>query len=299
MTPASSARFTFGIDGPDVKHGHDQLSDINMQNPPRLLEGNLTELHYDLSKEILINRIQSHHLSRAISSSLGGAIADLSGQAASGAALAMYDGEDTQCFACLVDDQVVCGDFGGAELLKSGEYIKAVVSQEHGFLYVHALMSPGRQLIWIKHPWGIIAEIFANLKIAGWSFLLICLLLSAFAWAFNSSPDEWLETIKLAILGGGGLVSILAFWSIKDMTNLSSPSTDIFRLLGFARPGHINLNKYLEHLVRIKEYDQDPRNANTHSPDLDAAPHQYKDVYNYGRAIVDGKVAMVNTPSNT
>lgn len=269
-----------------------------MAERPYLIKGILSELHYDLSKENLLERVQSHYKSQAIASSLGGAIADLFGQAASGAALAMYDGEDTQCFACLVDDQVVCGDFGGAELLKNGEYISAIVSKKHGVLYAHALMSPDRQLIWIKHPWGSIAEIFANLKIAGWSFLFICLLLSAFAWAFNSSPDEWLETIKLAILGGGGLVSILAFWSIKDMMNLSSPSTDFFHLLGFARPGHINLNKYLEHLVRIKDYDQDPRNANTHSPDMDAAPYQYKDVYNYGRAIVDGKVAMVNTPSN-
>lgn len=264
-----------------------------------LIKGTLTELHYDLSKENLLERVQSHYKSQAIASSLGGAISDLFGQAASGAALAMYDGEDTQCFACLIDDQVVCGDFGGAELLKNGEYINAIVSKEHGVLYAHALMSPGRQLIWIKHPWGNIAEIVANLKIAGWSFLFICLLLSIFAWAFNSSADEWLDTIKLAIFGGGGLVSILALWSIKDMRNISEPSTEFFHLLGFSKPGHINLNKYLEHFVRIKEHDKDPRNENTHSPDMDAAPYQYKDVYNYGEAIKDGKVVMVNIPSNT
>lgn len=263
-----------------------------MQNQPRLLEGVLTELHHDPSKENLLRKVHKHYETHGVISGLGGIAGDLFGQAASGAALAMYEGENTQCFACLIDDKVVCGEFAGAEMLKNDERVKAIVSLEHGVLYAHALMSPDRGLLWVKHPWGDFAELIANFKIAAWGFCFVFFMLMTFAWVSGSSEKEWIETIQLAVLGGGGLIFIMALWAAKDMKTLSGPSTLIFQLLGFARPQYVNLNnhRFVSVLTRKHLKDRTPR-----PPELDLGMHQMFNVFDYKQAIEDGKVSMVDT----
>ncbi|RSZ57645.1 hypothetical protein HF313_27480 [Massilia atriviolacea] len=54
---------------------------------------------------------------------------------------------------------------------------------------------------------------------------------------------------KLASLGWGALASGLlcfgmAWWNSATMNALAYPATEVFRLLGFAEPDKVNLNRY-------------------------------------------------------
>lgn len=148
--------------------GQDQNHD---DSQPFLIEGKLTNLHWELGRENLLAKIHKHYRGSSVVTGVGAAVGDLFGQVANSAMLAMYDGEDTQNFLCLINDEPACGQFGGAEYLPEGGNVKAVVSRRDGVLVVHAAMDEAREMVWINHPYGKRAEMWENVKI-GLSFFL-------------------------------------------------------------------------------------------------------------------------------
>lgn len=258
------------------------------EEEPFLIEGKLTELHVELGKDNLLAKIDKHYRSKSVATGAAAAVGDLFGQASNAAMLAMYDGEDTQNFACLIDGQVMCGQFGGAEMLKEGSSIKAVVSRKGDVLYAHAVMSPSQGLVWVTHPWGSEAESIANWKLALWCFLfqLFCFSLTLFATGWSS--ESW-ELLQISFFGGGALCFGLALWANSDMQRLAGPSTDVFGLLGFANPERVNLNNYGIKVVSIREHLRDRTES---EPTQDLAEYQYRNVYCYQKAIDDGKLAL-------
>jgi len=92
---------------------------------PFLLEGKLTNLQWERGSQNLLEKVSKHYKRNAVVTGAGAAVGDLFGQVANSAMLAMYDGEDTQNFMCLIDDQVACGQFGGAEQLPVGSRIES------------------------------------------------------------------------------------------------------------------------------------------------------------------------------
>ena len=253
-----------------------------------LIEGTLTELHVELGKENLLAKIDKHYRAKGGVTGAVGAVGDLFGQAASGAMLAMYDGEDTQNFVCLVDGQVMCGQFGGAEMLQEGDNISAVVSREENVLCAHAIMSRAQGVLWTSHPWGVSAESVANLKIALWCFLfqLFCVstMLMVSGWSSNA-----LEMLQISIVGGSALCFGMALWANSDMKAVAGPATAAFRLLGFANPERVNLNKYGLSTVSIRDHLRD---RTLSYPTQNLAECQHRSVYCYQRAIDDGKLAF-------
>ncbi len=254
------------------------------------IEGTLSELHVALGTENLLKRVSQHYKSHAVLTGAGAVVGDLFGQAANAASLAMYDGEDTQNFACLIDGQVMCGQFGGAEWLKQGNRIKAVVSKQGDVLYARAIMDEQQELLWIGHPWGSKAEAAANWTLALWCFLFGMFgMATMYLIAEGAGSWSFWEMILTIGLIGGALCIVVALWSNRDMQGLASPSTKAFQLLGFSEPERVNLNRYRVSVVAGKDHrrDRSPR-----TPVLDMGEFQTRDVYCYQRAIQDGKVAL-------
>lgn len=257
-----------------------------------VVEGVISELHVELGTQNLLSRIDNHYKRAATLTGAGALAGDLFGQAASAASLTMYDGEDTQNFLCLVDGQVICGQFGGAEWLRNGHRVKAVVERREGVLYAHGIMDEAGGLVWVLHPWGIEAEALANWRIAWWGYLfvLFCWSLAYFAVGGNMS---FLESLTYAAACGAVVCFGVALWANNDMRGLAGPATEIFRLLGLANPQAVNLNNYRISVVAISDHLKDV-NAPKHAA-LDKSSFQTRDVYCYQRAIAEGRLALAET----
>lgn len=253
-----------------------------------VIEGIVSELHVELGSENLLQKVQSHYKSSALATGTGAVISDLFGQAANAAMLAMYDGEDTQNFICLIDGQVACGQFGGAELLQNDHHIKAVVSRQGEVLVVHAALDEQQGYLWTGHAWGSNAEKRANWKLALFGFAGINLF-----WAtlliFGGGKEGFFVDMKYSFFGGGALVFLIALWANHDMKSLSNPATDVFRLLGFANPEDVNLNSYGLMVATMRECRL---NETFESPLLELGEYQHRNVFCYQKAIDDGKLAM-------
>ncbi len=248
---------------------------------PFVIEGKLTDLHWELGTENLLAKIDKHYKSKSVVASVGGAVGDMFGQAASAASLAMYDGEDTQNFACRVGDQILWGEFAGAELLPVDQLVKAVVVRKQGALYASAILAPQQGLLWIKHPCGSVAEAKANLKLAvyGFAFGMACWV-GAY-WLLGLTVSFW-EHMTYGVLSALALCAGVAWWANSDMKALAGPSTEMFRMLGFVRPERINLNGYMYFHFHVDEIVQ-----------KSISSYRYKNVYCYQAAIDGGKVSMV------
>lgn len=86
---------------------------------------------------------------------------------------------------------------------------------------------------------------WANYKIAAYCFCfsMFCISLCIVFLGVNQADS------KLASLGWGALASGLlcfgmAWWNSATMNALAYPATEVFRLLGFAEPDKVNLNRY-------------------------------------------------------
>ncbi|HET7794389.1 MAG TPA: hypothetical protein VFL64_13490 [Rhizobacter sp.] len=241
----------------------------------------MTHLHWELGRDNLLAKIDKHYKSKSVAASVGGAVGDMFGQAASAAALAMYDGEDTQNFACMVGEQVVWGEFAGAQLLPDGDDVKAVVVRQRGALCALSIMAPSRGLLWIKHPWGVKAEALANLRLAFFGFVFGLLCWAGGYWLLGLVGGFW------GHMANGAMVAflvcgIVALWANSDMKALAKPSTEVFRLLGFLHPERVRLNGYMYFFFHQDEIVE-----------KSISSHQFKNVYCYQKAIDDGKLALI------
>ena len=266
----------------------DQTND----NARFVIEGKLTHLHWELGSENLLAKVDKHYKRNAALSGAGAAVGDMFGQVANSAMLAMYDGEDTQNFMCLIDDQPACGQFGGAEHLPEGGNIKAVVSRKEGVLYVHAALDTERELIWINHPFGIRAEMWANIKLGWYLFLFAMVFLSIVIFLIGPKNNNYLDTFIEVLIYGGGFMTVMTLWSFSGLKAIAGPSTECFRMLGLADPEGVNLNNHIYFYEVLRDY----RARGEEPPDswYNASPFQYRNVYSLRAAIKSGKVKLVS-----
>jgi hypothetical protein len=195
--------------------------------------------------------------------------------------LAMYDGEDTDNFLCLIDGQVMCGSFGGAHKLPAGEKVKAIVRKQGDVLLAQGVLSESQGVVWIHHAWGSHAEKMTHFKIGGGCFAFLLLGTLLFAWIRHGlGTEEFWESVGMIALWGGILCFGMTLWNSSTMNALASPATEIFRMLGFAEPEKVNLNGYRYSIVHQSElWDADDWG-------------NYRDICCYKKAIEDGKLKM-------
>ncbi len=255
-----------------------------------LIEGVLTELHVELGRQNLLEKIARHYRSNSVVTGVGAVVGDMFGQAANAAALAMHDGEDTQNFACMIGDQIVCGQFAGAEFLKVGNKVKAVVSRHSEVLAAGAVLDEAQGYLWIGHPWGERAEMLGNLKLGFWLWAFaIC---GFVALAAILGTGTWTLREVITRIGGGSAAIFLvaAAWSNRGMRALAGPSTTMFRLLGFADPASINLNGYRVSIVHFADNTPSPSGV----PFADLSQYQKRDVFCYKVAIEKGRISIAS-----
>lgn len=261
---------------------------------PFLIEGKLTDLNWELGSENLLEKVSKHYKGNAVVTGTGALVGDMFGQVANAAMLAMYDGEDTQNFMCLIDDQPACGQFGGAEHLPEGGKIKAVVSRRDGVLYVHAVMDAKRELIWINYPLGTRAEMWANVRLGWYFFLAGVVFFSVMTYFIGPAFGTYAETIAAYTAIMAGICSIMALWSFKDLKAIAGPSTEYFRLLGLADPAGVNLNGHTYH-----DAIGDEHHARGEKPPdswFGESEYHYRNTYSLKKSIADGKVKLLDNP---
>lgn len=249
---------------------------------PFVLEGTLNELHTEVGRQNLLGTVFKHYKGQGAITGVATATSDLFGMAANSAMLAMYDGENTESFVCLIDDQVVCGTFGGASKLREGGRVKAVVSRQNDVLVAHAILSDEQGYLWIKHPYGVQAERMANFKLG--AVVAVITTVGTTIFDLISGPLEGFSHIEFTLMMAAATTALclgMALWANSDMKTLAGPSTEMFRMLGFSDPRKVNLNSYSYNLVR-----GDERRA------ARERQHQYENVYCYKKAIEDGKIRM-------
>jgi hypothetical protein len=254
-----------------------------------LIEGVLTDLHVEAGTENLLKKIDQHYRSKSVLTGMGAAAGDLFGQAANAAMLAMYDGESTQNFACLIDGQVLCGQFAGAQLLEEGSRVRVAASRSGNVIVARGILDEKQGLVWIEHAWGKRAEANENWKLAAWTFLAanVCW---AVAYLFVADNVGFIESQSWGVLSIGVVCFCVALWANRDMQLLASSSTEVFRLLGFSEPERVNLNNHL--LYGVVTFG--PMENRKNRPLVaEMSPDELRNVYDYKQAVEDGKLSMM------
>ncbi|MCY1214348.1 hypothetical protein D3C87_1003560 [compost metagenome] len=269
------------------------------------LEGVIRELHVEEGRENLLQQIDKHYRGKGAVTGAAAVAGDLFGQTANAAMLAMYDGENTQNFACLVDGQVVCGQFAGAQLLKEGHRVRIAGERSGDVVVARGILDEKQGLVWVGHAWGGAAEVAANWKIAAWCFGFAYIGLTIFSWLGGTGHRSFLEVQVWIVLSSAFLCLGVAFWANKDMQILATPSTEIFRILGFSTPEKVNLNKYQLSLVESRKRMQlisskrkELREGTFTLPPepliLSMGSEQLRNTHDYKQAIEDGKLSMAS-----
>jgi hypothetical protein len=254
-----------------------------------LISGKLTELTVELGKENLLAKVDKHYRGKSLATGAVAAVGDLFGQVANAAMLALYDGEDTQSFLCFIDGQIVCGQFGGAEVLVPDSHVEAVVSRQGGVLVAHAIKIPSSGLLLISHPLGVSAERNANFRFALLSFVGGVAATSIVGTMVGLFSPKNANSLLVGLVLFGLICLGMALWTNSDMKALAEPSTNMFRLLGFNDPERVNLSAYGLRVVSIREHLQ-KRTESDSTEDL--AEYQHRNVYCYQKAIEDRKLSI-------
>ena len=165
-----------------------------------------------------------------------GVAAGLAGQAgmlANAASLALYEGEDVEHIALLINGQLAIGTFEWLQDLKVGDEVKLVVSDlEDGSLFIHAILRKSDQLLWMPYSvdhtrfgWVMHAvKLCGFFFITGWIFSGLLYFFTKTAW---SKQDFLLE---LAI--STSIIAFVGFMSTRGVMDLGKQAEDIFKALG-------------------------------------------------------------------
>lgn len=251
-----------------------------------VVEGVLSELSVELGTTNLMAKVDRRYRRKAALTGAAASAAELFGSVASSAALAMYDGEDTQNFIGLLNGQVICGQFGGAERLTEGRVVRAVVERFEDVLVAKAILDPTAGLLWIRWACGTQAEAAANWRMTYWILGLGVLLAAVFAIR---------EGFAFFLLSSLAWIALIAPFGFSNaLASLSDPSTRSFDLLGFNDPGKVDLSSHKLSLTTFKAY----RHAEKVKPDLPMpkflflAEFETRDIYDLSQALADGKVSF-------
>jgi hypothetical protein len=171
---------------------------------PHVVTGTIQLLHTTHSKINLLSDLQK-------GTCLTGA---MPGMAANAASLALYDGEDVEHGAIVLNDQLYIGTFECLEDLEEGDEVSLVVStlEDVEARYIHAILRPKDQLLWMPYArahtrfCGVMREV----KLSGLILLLSYIALGLMYW-FSS-----LQTItirEMIVYGGGGVTFIMVLVS--------------------------------------------------------------------------------------
>lgn len=158
-------------------------------------------------------------------------IAGEAGAMANSASLVMYDGEEVEHIALLINNLLVVGTFEWLRDLNVGDRVKLVVSKiEEGPLFAHAILRNKDQLLWTplsvdhtRRGWVLHGVKLGLLGLVGtW------LILGSF-YLFGSRPNAQAMTSMLVF--SLIIIAFPVFMSTKNIMHLGKQAEEIFRIL--------------------------------------------------------------------
>ena len=164
---------------------------------------------------------------------------------ANAASLAMYDGEDVEHVACLINGRLAVGTFEWVEDIKVDDEVKLVASEiENGPLFVHAILRKRDQLLWMPYQRA------SGRRELTWDMVRLCaaglvgMWILAFAIFFLSDrfPDR--ADYPLHVLISVSLVAFVGFMALRDSLPDGKLAEEIFSVLSVRNPKRFRLMPY-------------------------------------------------------
>ncbi len=243
-----------------------------------VIEGPLTELSVERGRVNLLAKVDPLFKANAAASGSAFALGEY-GVGSASAMVAMYDGEDTENFICLIDGYPVCGQFSGAAMLMEGAPIKAVVRRQGDILVADGLLAAYRGWCWVPYRQSGKASDKENKETAKQCLLLLLTVIPIFlAGAFGLFSELFIKSLPYYFGVTFGLAAIMYFWTRPTLRRLADPSTEIFRHFGFDEPDNIDLTNFCYWCCNCTP------NYLTYSYKGNYSDHYYNDVYFYERA---------------
>jgi hypothetical protein len=178
-----------------------------------------------------------------------GAVAGMAGEAgvlANAASLVLYEGEDVEHVALLINGKLAIGTFEWLRDLKVGEDVKLVVSEiDDGPLFVHAILRKNDHLLWMPHSVGRTRHgwIVHALKLGVLGIFSIWLMSGLFCLIDGGdAPDKlgFLITLFFPI----GLMAFVMYMSTIGLVHLGDEAEDIFLALGVPKCERFRITPY-------------------------------------------------------
>jgi hypothetical protein len=182
----------------------------------------------------------------ALFTGMAAGLAEQAGMLANAASLALYDGEDVEHVALLINGRLAIGTFEWLQDLRVGDEVKLVVAKiDEGPLFVHGILRKSDQLLW--------TPLSVNHTRRGWvlhSFKLGTLILGLTLLMFGSfflfdkdmRPNEqeliWLIVFLIF------LMTFIMFMSAKGVMHLGEQAEDIFHALGVPKFERFRIKPY-------------------------------------------------------
>lgn len=205
------------------------------------VEGPLQAVRLASGKINLLEDMQNGALFTGIAAGLAGQ----AGVLANSASLAMYDGEDVEHLACLLNGKLAVGTFEWLEDIHVDDDVKLVVSEiEDGPLYIHAILRKRDQLLWLPYSvghtrWGWImhsVKLWGGLLVGGWLLLGLILLFSG----KGLSGADFVTNIAISF----SIFGLVSFLGTKDMMPLGGQAEAIFKALNIPHHRRFRIKPY-------------------------------------------------------
>jgi len=161
-----------------------------------------------------------------------------------GAVMASRYSELVQVITCRIGEQEVTGEFSGADLLHNGDAVKAVVAKRGDTLYVHAIVRPQDELLWlpVAANEGRKALFKANMNFF-WFLYLGVLTMVAIIDVFIGGIREAVTSLPISVVGGFLIFAPIMLWVTKDVWPLAIRAEQIFTVLGFPDVEKLNMRR--------------------------------------------------------
>ena len=206
------------------------------------VEGKIHALRVAPSIVNLIKNIQNGFYLTGITPGVAGE----AGVLANTAGFNMYDGEDVEHVALLINGRLAIGMFEWLRDLKVNDDVKLVVSKiDDGPLFVHAILRKNDQLLWT--PFSIDHTrrgwMLHSLKLGVLRLFITFLILGSF-YAFDSASRPSAGWLLFIVLSTIVLIGFVGLMSTLGVMHLGEYAEDIFRALGVPKFERFRIKPY-------------------------------------------------------
>lgn len=178
-----------------------------------------------------------------------GAIAGIAGEPgvlANCVSVAMYDGEDVEHVALLINGLLAIGTFEWLRDLNVGDHVKLVVSEIYvGPLFIHAILRENDQLLWTPYSINHTRRgwMLHGLKLGG-LILGFTLLMFGILYLVDKDSRPSGRVVLWLFFGALALITFVIFMSASGVMHLGQQAEDIFRALGVPKYERFRIKPY-------------------------------------------------------